>query len=112
MLPTDVKTRIRRGDTVVVTAGREKGKRGKVLKILKGEGRLLVEKVNIIKRHTKPSQKNQQGGIIEREGRMALSNVMLVCSHCGKATRIGTKIIEQGQNLRQCKKCGEILDKS
>jgi large subunit ribosomal protein L24 len=110
--PSNLKTRIRRGDTVVVTAGREKGKRGKVLKILKDEGRLLVEKVNIIKRHTKPSQKNQQGGIIEREGRLFLSNVMLVCSHCGKATRIGLKIIEQGQKLRQCKKCGEILDKS
>ena len=107
-----VRTRIRKGDTVIVTTGKEKGKRGKVLQILLDDGRLLVEKVNIIKRHTKPSPKNQQGGIIEREGRIALSNVMVVCQHCGKPTRVGMKIIDDGRKLRQCRRCGEILDKA
>lgn len=106
------KTRIRKGDTVIVTTGREKGKRGKVLQVLAGDGRVLVEKINIIKRHTKPNPKNQQGGIIEREGRIALSNVMLVCPHCGKGTRIGVRVIESGQKLRHCRRCGEIIDKA
>lgn len=111
MAMASTKTKIRKGDMVVVITGKEKGKRGKVLRVLPGEGRLLVEKINIIKRHTKPNPKNQQGGIIEREGRIALSNVMLVCQHCAKATRVSMKPIEDGRKIRQCRRCGEIIDK-
>jgi large subunit ribosomal protein L24 len=102
---------VRRGDTVGVIAGREKGKRGKVLRVLTDKGRVVVEHVNMIKKHQRPTQKLRQGGIIEREGALALSNVLVVCSRCDKPSRTGVKILADGRKVRSCKRCGEALDK-
>jgi large subunit ribosomal protein L24 len=102
---------VRRGDTVGVIAGREKGKRGKVLRVLTDKGRVLVEHVNMIKKHQRPTQKLRQGGIIEREGPLALSNVLLVCARCDKPARTGIKILADGRKVRTCKRCGEAIDK-
>ncbi len=102
---------VRRGDTVAVIAGKERGKRGKVLRVLLADGRVLVEKVNMVKRHQRPTQKLRQGGIIEREGALALSNVLLVCGQCDKPARTGIKVLANGRKLRVCRRCGEPLDK-
>jgi len=103
---------IRRNDTVLVIAGKEKGKRGKVLLVLPARNRVIVERVNFIKRHQRPTQKVRQGGIIEREGSLHVSNVMLVCGKCGKPTRTGTQILADGRRARVCRRCGEIVDKA
>jgi large subunit ribosomal protein L24 len=102
---------VRRGDTVGVIAGREKGKRGKVLRVLTGKGRVLVEHVNMVKKHQRPTQKLRQGGIIEREGALALSNVLVVCGRCDKPSRTGMKLLSDGRKVRSCKRCGEAVDK-
>jgi large subunit ribosomal protein L24 len=103
---------IRRNDTVVVIAGKEKGKQGKVLAVLRAKSRVIVERVNFIKRHQRPTQKVRQGGIIEREGSLHVSNVMLVCGKCGKPTRTGTQLLADGRRARVCRRCREILDKA
>ncbi len=102
---------IKRNDTVEVIAGKEKGKRGKVLIVLPAKQRVIVERVNFIKRHQRPTQKVRQGGIIEREGSLHVSNVMLVCGKCNKATRIAVQTLADGRRVRACKKCNEIVDK-
>lgn len=103
--------RIKKGDLVVVLSGKDKGKKGKVLRLLAARGMVLVEKVNMIKRHQKPSQKFQ-GGIIERPQAIDRSKVMPVCSRCGKATRVGFKYMEaEEKKVRVCKKCDEVMDK-
>jgi large subunit ribosomal protein L24 len=102
---------IRKNDTVVVLAGREKGKRGKVLFVLPGKERVVVEHVNMIKRHQRPTQKLRQGGIIEREGPLHVSNVMLVCGKCDRPTRARIQVLADGRRARVCRRCGEIVDK-
>lgn len=102
---------VRRGDTVAIIAGRERGKRGKVLRVLGDKARVVVEKVNMIKRHQRPTQKLRQGGIIEREGALALSNVLLVCGRCDKPVRTGIKVLADGRKVRTCRQCGEPVDK-
>ena len=102
---------VRRGDTVGVITGRERGKRGKVLRVLTDKGRVIVEHVNMIKRHQRPTQKLRQGGIIEREGALALSNVLPICSRCDKPSRTGVKALADGRKIRICKRCGEAIDK-
>jgi large subunit ribosomal protein L24 len=104
-------THVRRGDTVAVIAGRERGKRGKVLRVLPIGGRVLVEKINLMKKHQRPTQKLRQGGIIERESPLALSNVLVVCGRCDKPSRSGIKTLADGRKLRICKRCGESIDK-
>lgn len=104
------KTKLKKGDTVMIIAGRERGKTGKVLSLNLTEGKLTVEKLNIIKRHTKPSQRNRQGGILEREAPLVLSNVMLYCGSCQKPVRIGIKALEDGRRARICKKCKEVIE--
>ena len=101
---------IKRNDLVVVTAGKEKGKKGKVLRVLRDKDRVIVEKVNFIKRHQKPSGGQKQGGIIEREGPLHLSNVMLFCEKCGKGVRIRRQRLEDGHAVRLCAACGESFD--
>ena len=103
--------RIRTGDTVQVMAGREKGKTGKVLEILIERERALIEGLNRVKRHLRPKSQKEQGGILEKEAPVHLSNLQVVCTKCGKATRIAHKVLASGQKARVCKKCGEILDK-
>lgn len=107
-----LKTQIRKGDLVRVVAGKEKGKEGNVLTILYGKQAVIVEGLNLVKRATKPSQANPKGGIMERENKLHLSNVMIVCGGCGKETRIGKKVLPDGKKLRTCKRCGDVLDKT
>jgi large subunit ribosomal protein L24 len=102
---------VKKGDTVEVRTGRERGKKGKIIKIDTGKGRVTIEKLMMIKRHTKPSQTNTSGGIIEKEGTINIVNVLLVCPKCGKGVRTGAKILEDGRKIRACVKCGEALDK-
>ena len=101
---------IKKNDTVEVISGREKGKRGRVLSVYLSKDRLLIEKINVIKRHMKPTRQYTQGGIIEKEAPIHISNVMLVCPKCGKPTRIGNTSLQSGKKARVCKKCREVMD--
>lgn len=101
---------IKKNDTILIISGDEKNKKGRVLDVSPKKGKILVEKINIIKRHMKPSKKYTQGGIIEKEAPFHRSNVMLVCPKCDKTTRIEYKILESGTKVRVCKKCREVLD--
>jgi large subunit ribosomal protein L24 len=101
---------VRRGDKVRIIAGKEKGKEGKVLRAFPEKQRVTVEHANMVKRATRPSQKNPQGGIMQHEGTMHVSNVMLICPSCSQASRIGRRR-EAGVRIRFCKKCGKDIDK-
>jgi len=100
---------IKKGDMVQIVTGKEKGKTGKVLNILKKKHRVIVEKLNLIKRHQKPDNKGK-GGIVEKEGSIHLSNVLVFCSKCNSGVRVGYKILEDGDKVRYCKKCSETMD--
>ena len=105
-------TPIRRNDNVVVITGKDRGKRGRVLKVVPEKNRLVVEGVNIIKRHTKPNPQRQiKGGVVEREAALHASNVQIVCPECGKPTRLGKKILGDGRKVRVCRKCEGVVDK-
>ena len=104
-------THVKKNDTVKVIAGKEKGKTGKVIMVLPKKERIIVEKINFVKRHTKPKGAAGQGGIIEKEGAIHISNVMVVCPKCDTAVRFSYKILEDGNKVRFCKKCEEIIDK-
>lgn len=107
------KFRIKKGDLVMVIAGKERGKTGKILEVLTKDGRVIVEKLNMIKRHTKPNAKNKQGGILEREGTMAISNVMAYCESVQKPSRLRMKTFEDGRKVRVYQKAPtEVLDKN
>lgn len=102
--------RIRKDDKVVVIAGKDKGKIGKVLKVLRKKDGVLVEKVNMVKRHMRANPYRQQpGGIIEKEMPLDISNVMVMCDACAKATKVGYRYTEDGKKVRFCKKCNEII---
>ena len=103
---------VRKGDTVIVVAGKERGKKGKVLRVIPEKGRVVVERINMIKKHQKPTQKIRQGGIIEREGAIHLSNVMLVDPGSDKPTRVGMKALSDGKKVRVARRSGEMLDKA
>jgi large subunit ribosomal protein L24 len=105
-----IKTKIRKGDTVVVVAGRERGKSGKVLSVDTIKGKIVVEKLNMLKRHTKPNQKLRQGGILEREAPLAISNVMFLCPVTKKPTRLGIKRKDDGRRARLSKKSKELVE--
>jgi large subunit ribosomal protein L24 len=108
-----VKTEIKKGDTVRVMCGKNDGKQGKVLVVNRVKCQLIVEGVNLVKKHQKPNQKVQKGGIIEREGYIYASKVMLVCPKCSKPTRIAHFVSGEGKNskkVRSCKKCSEMID--
>jgi large subunit ribosomal protein L24 len=104
------KYHIKKNDTVMVTAGKEKGKTGKVLRILPKKDRAVVEKVNFIKRHMRPGAHSRQGGIIEKENPINISNLMVVCGKCTDPTRVGRRVLEDGSRVRYCKKCDEIIE--
>ena len=105
-------TPIRKNDTVLVITGKDRGKRGRVLKLVPEKNRLIVEGVNLIKRHTRPNPaKNIKGGIVEREASMHASNVQLVCPECGAQTRVGRKVLGDGRKVRICRKCQGVVDK-
>ena len=102
---------IKKEDRVVVISGKDKGKKGKVLVAQPGNGKIVVEKVNMATKHEKPKGQNKPGGIIHQEAPIYASKVMLVCGKCGKATRIAYKIVESGDRVRVCKKCGAMFEK-
>jgi large subunit ribosomal protein L24 len=103
---------IRKNDNVLVVTGRDRGKRGRVLRVIPARDRVIVEGVNFIKRHTKPNpQRNVKGGIVEREAPVDASNVQLVCPECGAQTRIGRKELDDGRRVRFCVKCKGVVDK-
>ena len=109
---TEVKRlHVKKNDKVVILAGKDKGKEGKIKESQPKNGRVIVEGVNMVSRHSKPSQANPQGGIIRKESPVDVSNVMLVCPSCKKATRIQKKELADKSFARACKKCGELIDK-
>jgi large subunit ribosomal protein L24 len=101
---------IKKNDTVLVTTGKEKGKRGRVIAVYPGENRVLIEKLNMIKRHTKPTQQLRQGGIVEKEAPISAANVKLVCNKCDKPTGISRKAQADGKRVRVCRACEATLD--
>ena len=102
--------KIKLNDQVEDIAGKDKGMVGKVIKAFRNTDKVIVEKVSMIKRHTKPNQSNQQGGIVDKEAAVNVSNVMLLCPKCSKATRVGMKSLDDGAKVRVCKKCGESVE--
>jgi large subunit ribosomal protein L24 len=103
---------IRKNDNVLVTSGKDRGKRGRVLRVLPDKNRLVVEGVNFVKRHTKPNpSQNVKGGVVEREASLHASNVQLVCPECGAPTRVGRRLLEDGRKVRFCRKCEGVVDK-
>ncbi len=101
---------VRKNDLVQVIAGKDRGKRGKVVRVIPKTHRILVEKINLVKRHTKPGRLSQQGGILERENPLDVSNVLVVCAKCDKAVRTGRSFLADGRKVRVCKSCGEVID--
>ena len=104
------KCRIKKEDKVKIIAGKDKGKIGRILKIDRKKSRVLVENINMMKRHVRPNAQNRQGGIVEREAPIHWSNVMLMCSKCMTPVRIRMQRLEDGKNMRVCRKCNEIID--
>jgi large subunit ribosomal protein L24 len=102
---------LRKNDLVMVIAGKEQGKSGRILRIVTKKDRALVEKINFVKRHQRPAGQQRQGGIIEKEAPLHLSNLMLICESCNKTVRVGHKVLEDGKKARYCKKCGEMIGK-
>lgn len=102
--------KVRKNDTVLVIAGKERGKRGKVARVIPSANRLVIEGINMVKRHSKPRTMTQPGGIIEKEAPLHVSNVMLICSRCDHPARVGFRILEDGTKVRTCKHCGEVVD--
>jgi len=102
--------KIRRNDTVLVITGKDRGKKGRVRQSLPGESRVVVEGVNMVKRHMSPRGTARQAGIIEREASLHVSNVMLLCTKCDRPTRIGIRFLGDGSKARICRHCGEMID--
>lgn len=101
---------LKKNDKVIVLSGKEKGKIGAVLKIDSEKTRAIVEKLNIVKRHSKAGAKGAKGGIIEKESPIPISNLMVICNKCAEPTRVGKRILDDGSKVRVCKKCGELLN--
>jgi large subunit ribosomal protein L24 len=108
---TDKRIVLRKDDKVKVIAGKDKGKIGKVLKVDRKKNRVLVENINMVKRHSRPTASNRQGGIVESEAAVHVSNVMLMCGKCVTPTRIKFQILEDGKKVRACAECNETIDK-
>ena len=105
-----MKIRIKKDDKVKVLTGKDKGKIGKVLKVVKKTNRVIVENINVVKVHQRPTQANPQGGIVEKTMPIQISNLMVMCNSCVKPTRIGMKLLEDGKRVRICKKCNQQID--
>jgi large subunit ribosomal protein L24 len=109
-MATGKRLHIKKNDMVQVIAGKEKGKTGKVMRVVPKSDRAIVEKLNMVKRHMRPGAHSRQGGIVEKEAPIHISNLMLICSKCTDPTRVGYTILEDGRKVRSCRKCGEIID--
>lgn len=103
--------RVKKNDIVMVVTGKERGKTGKVLRVLPGENRAVVERINVVKRHLKPRGPQSPGGIVEKEASLHLSNLMPMCDRCNAPVRIGTRVLQDGSKARECRRCHELLDK-
>lgn len=103
--------KIKKNDNVIVIAGNDKGKKGKVLKTMPEKDRAIVEGVNFIKRHTRPRKQGEKSGILEKEAPLNVTNLMVICSKCDKGVRVGIRVLADGKHARVCKSCGEMLDK-
>jgi large subunit ribosomal protein L24 len=101
--------RIKKGDTVYVIAGKEKGKTGKVLRFDKNSQRVLIQGVNFVKKHARQTRQDQPGGILQKESPLPISNVMFYCPRCNKSSRVGAKFLNDGSKVRICKKCQEMV---
>jgi len=108
--PEPVRIRLKKNDLVEVASGKEKGKTGKVLRVLREKNQVVVEKINMIKRHTRPSPATGQGGILEKEAPLNISKVMLICPKCATATRFRLTRTAEGKKARVCRKCKELID--
>ncbi|HZK26476.1 MAG TPA: 50S ribosomal protein L24 [Thermoclostridium sp.] len=104
------KVHVKQGDTVYVLNGKDRGKKGKVLKVLPSERKVLVEGINMITKHVKARSQLQQGGIVEKEAPIYADKVMLICNKCGAPTKVGKQFLDNGSKARVCKKCGEVID--
>lgn len=107
----NAKIHVKKGDLVMVITGKNAGKKGKVLEVQPKKDRVVVEGVNVVKRHSRPTQKMPQGGIVEKEAPIASSNVMIFCSKCNSPRRINKELLSSGKKIRVCNKCGEAFDK-
>ena len=101
--------KIKKNDIVICCAGKDKGKKGKVLSVLPVQKRVVVEGINFVKKHSRKTREDQQGGIIQREAAINISNLMLFCNKCNKATRAGFTFLKDGTKTRSCKRCSEVL---
>jgi large subunit ribosomal protein L24 len=101
---------IRKNDSVMVISGKERGKTGKVLRVNPKEDAVIIERVNVVKRHTKPRGPQQSGGIIEKEASIPASNIMIMCDKCNAPVRMGRRVLADGNKVRVCRRCGEALD--
>ena len=101
--------RIKKNDTVKVIAGKDKGKKGKVITVFPKIDKALVEGVNFVKKHMRKTQQEQQGGIVQKEMAIHLSNLMLICKRCNKPVRVGFSFLKDGSKIRSCKSCGELV---
>jgi large subunit ribosomal protein L24 len=101
---------IRKNDSVMVISGKERGKTGKVLRVNPKEDAVIIERINVVKRHTKPRGPQQAGGIVEKEASIPASNIMIMCDKCNAPVRIGQKVLADGNKVRLCRRCGEALD--
>jgi large subunit ribosomal protein L24 len=109
--PKRIATRLRKGDTVLVIAGKDRGKTGKIMRVIAEKHRATVERLNMVKRHRKGGGAQSAGGILEKEAPMHLSNLMLVCDRCNKPTRGGSKILDNGKIARRCHRCGDVTER-
>ncbi|MBM4261316.1 MAG: 50S ribosomal protein L24 [Deltaproteobacteria bacterium] len=105
-----MRVEIRKNDSVMVIAGKERGKTGKVLRVLPDKDRVIVERLNMVKRHSKPRGPQQPGGIVEKEAAIHASNIMIMCDKCNAPVRIGHKILSDDKKIRICRRCNEALD--
>jgi large subunit ribosomal protein L24 len=101
---------IRKNDSVIVISGKERGKTGKVLRVLPKKDAVVIERVNMVKRHLKPRGPQQPGGIVEKEASLRLSNIMMMCDKCNAPVRVGRKILADGKKIRICRRCSEAID--
>jgi large subunit ribosomal protein L24 len=106
-----MRARIRKNDTVMVIAGRERGKTGKVLKVVPDEDRAVIERLNLVKRHTRARGPQSPHGIVEKEAPIHISNLMIMCDRCNKPVRMGKQILDDGRHVRVCRSCGDQLDR-
>jgi large subunit ribosomal protein L24 len=104
-------TKLKKDDKVKVVTGKDRGKIGKIIKVDRKKARILIENVNVVKRHQRPTAQNRQGGIVETEAPLDWSNVMLVCNKCVKPVRIKMQQLDDGKKVRMCRKCNEQIDK-